>query len=289
MNYQGTIYRPPSEANSILLQVTTGCSHNTCNFCGMYKGQRFTIKPLELILADIAYAANHFPYARRLFLCDGDALILPQQQLLTILKRIEAQLPQITRVGIYANTKSLRLKSIDDLQRLHQHGLGIVYMGLESGDNVTLAGMNKGATAEQMVAMGKKAKLSGLHLSVTVLLGIAGAERSHIHALASGRVLTAIDPDYVGALSLMVEPGTPLHAAYQAGTFALPEPLAILQELRTMLAATDLSQGLFHANHASNYLPIRAKLPEEKDETLALLDQALAGKLALKPEYLRAL
>lgn len=255
----------------------------------MYKGQRFTIKPEELILADIDYAADHFPSARRLFLCDGDALILPQHQLRTILKRIETRLPQIKRVGIYANTKSLQSKSIDELQNLRQHGLGIVYMGLESGDDVTLIGMNKGATADQMVAMGNKAKLAGMQLSVTVLLGIAGVERSAIHAIESGRVLTAIDPDYVGALSLMLEPGTTLHAAYLTGKFAMPEPLMILQELRTMIAATDLSQGLFHANHASNYLPIRAKLPQEKEETLALLDQALAGNLALKPEHLRAL
>lgn len=289
MNYQGTIYRPPSEANSILLQVTTGCSHNKCSFCGMYKGQRFTIKPEELILADIDYAADHFPYARRLFLCDGDALILPQHQLLIILKKIQTRLPQVTRVGIYANTKSLRSKSIEDLQSLRQHGLSIVYMGLESGDDVTLASMNKGATADQMIEMGKKAKLAGMQVSVTVLLGVAGVERSAIHAIESGRVLTSIDPDYVGALSLMLEPGTTLYAAYQAGRFALPKPLAVLQELRTMIATTDLSQGLFHANHASNYLPIRAKLPEEKAETLALLDQALAGKMELKPEYLRAL
>ena len=162
-------------------------------------------------------------------------------------------------------------------------------MGLESGDDVTLASMNKGATSEQMIEMGKKAKLAGILLSVTVLLGIAGPERSAIHAIESGRVLTALDPDYVGALSLMLEPGTALYAAYLAGKFALPDPLSILQELRSMIAATNLSQGLFHANHASNYLPIRAKLPEEKSETIALLDQALAGKLALKPEYLRAL
>ena len=162
-------------------------------------------------------------------------------------------------------------------------------MGLESGDNTTLSSMHKGATAEQMIEMGKKVKLAGIPLSVTVLLGIAGPERSNIHAAATGRVLTALDPDYVGALSLMLEPGTALYADYQAGRFALPQPLAILQELRTMIAATDLSQGLFHANHASNYLPIRASLPEDKIKILALLDQALAGTLALKPEYLRAL
>ena len=289
MNYQGTIYRPPSEANSILLQVTTGCSHNKCSFCGMYKGQRFSIKPEPMVLADIEHAATQYPHARRLFLCDGDALILPQQRLVIFLKRIENQLPKITRVGIYANAKSLHSKSIAELQQLRRHGLGIIYMGLESGDNITLSSMHKGATAEQMIEMGKKVKLAGIPLSVTVLLGIAGPERSSTHAAATGRVLTALDPDYVGALSLMLEPGTALYADYQAGRFALPQPLAILQELRTMIAATDLSQGLFHANHASNYLPIRASLPEDKIKILALLDQALAGTLALKPEYLRAL
>lgn len=289
MHYQGTLYRPPSEANSILLQVSIGCSHNKCTFCGMYKGVRFTIKPEELILADIEYAAEHFPSARRLFLCDGDALILPQARLLTILKRIKTRLPQIIRIGIYANTKSLKSKSIEELQALRQQGLGIVYMGLESGDDVTLAGMNKGAVSGEMIEAGKKVKAAGIQLSVTVLLGIAGPVRSGIHAAETGRVLTALDPDYIGALSLMLEPGTALYSDYQAGLFALPEPLAILRELRTMIAATSLSQGLFHANHASNYLPIRAKFPEEKAEALALLDQAITGNLALKPEYLRAL
>lgn len=289
MHYQGPIYRPPSEADSVLLQVTTGCSHNKCNFCGMYKGQRFTIKPDEVIFADIDYAARHFPHARRLFLCDGDALILPQPRLLAILERIKSRLPLLTRVGIYANSKSLKSKTVEDLQDLRRLGLGIAYMGLESGDDLTLTGINKGATSAQMIAMGKKAKTAGIRLSMTVLLGIAGAARSKIHAVETGRVLSAIDPDYVGALSLMIEPGTLLHAEYQAGRFAMPEPLAILRELRTMIAATELSSGLFHANHASNYLPIRAKLPEEKSKTLALIDQALAGHLSLKPEFLRAL
>jgi len=289
MHYQGTIYRPPSEAGSILLQVTTGCSHNKCSFCGMYKGQRFSIKPDAQVMADIDFAAAHFPQARRLFLCDGDALILPQARLLAILERIEHRLPGISRVGIYGNSKSLRSKSMAELAQLRHHGLGIVYMGLESGDDPTLVGMNKGATAAEMIESGTKARQAGLQLSVTVLLGIAGPERSSLHALATGQALSALDPEFVGALSLMLEPGTTLEADYRAGRFALPDPLAILKELRTMIAATELSGGLFHANHASNYLPIRAKLPDEKSATLALLDQAIAGKLALKPEHLRAL
>lgn len=255
----------------------------------MYKGQRFTIKPEERVLADIDYAAIHFPHARRLFLCDGDALILGTDRLLTILQRIQTQLPHVSRVGIYANTKSLRSKSVEELQLLRRHGLGIVYIGLESGDNATLDHINKGADADQMITAASKAKEAGIPLSITVLLGVAGPERSSIHAAETGRVLSAVDPEFVGALSLMLEPGTVLYEEYQAGRFAMPEPFAILQELRTMIAATSLSNGLFHANHASNYLPIRAKLPDEKDATLDLLDRALAGDLALKPEYLRAL
>lgn len=289
MHYEGTVYRPPSEANSILLQVTTGCSHNKCTFCGMYKGQRFSIKPDAIVDADIDYAAQHFPFARRLFICDGDALIVPQQRLLAILTQIKEKLPQITRVGIYANTKGLRMKTEAELVELRQHGLGILYMGLESGDDLTLAQMNKGADAATMIAMGRKAKGSGIPLSITVLLGIAGIERSTQHAMETGRVLSAIDPEYVGALSLMLEPGTELAKRSQAGDFAMPDPMTMLMELRTIIEHTTLSDGLFHANHASNYLPIRAKLPEEKAETLALIDAALAGSLALKPEYLRAL
>jgi radical SAM superfamily enzyme YgiQ (UPF0313 family) len=289
MHYQGTIYRPPSEANSILLQVTTGCSHNKCTFCGMYKGQRFSIKPDTIVDADIEYAAKHFPFAKRLFICDGDALVIPQQRLLAILAQIEEKLPQITRVGIYANTKGLSMKTEDELQELRSHGLGILYVGLESGDDLTLTAMNKGADAEKMIAMGQKAKAAKIPLSITVLLGIAGPERSMVHATETGRVLSAIDPEYVGALSLMLEPGTILYEQYQSGNFAMPEPMALLQELRTIIEHTNLSNGLFHANHASNYLPIRAKLPEEKRETLAMIDAALAGTLALKPEYLRAL
>lgn len=289
MHYEGTVYRPPSEANSILLQVTTGCSHNKCTFCGMYKGQRFSIKPDAIVDADITYAAKHYPHARRLFICDGDALIVPQQRLVAILEQIKEKLPQITRVGIYANTKGLSMKSEAELTELRRHGLGIIYLGLESGDDLTLARMNKGADAQKMISMGRKAKAAGIPLSITVLLGIAGPERSHVHAMETGRVLSAIDPEYVGALSLMLEPGTALYQQYEAGAFSMPEPMALLRELRTIIEQTHLTNGLFHANHASNYLPIRAKLPEEKQETLAMIDAALAGNLSLKPEYLRAL
>ncbi len=289
MHYEGTIIRPPSEANSILLQVTVGCSRNKCTFCGTYAGERFRIKPEAIIMQDIAFAAQYCKRQRRMFLCDGDALILPQKRLLKILQEIRAQLPWVTRVGAYANAKSLKMKSIDELSDLRENGLGILYMGLETGDDVTLKNINKGAASDTMIAMGQKAREAGFKLSITVLLGIAGRERSQIHARETGRVLSAIDPEYVGALSLMLIPGTPLFDDHDAGKFELIEPPEMLAELRTMIASTNLTRGLFHANHASNYLPIRARLPRDKEETLHLIDQALAGKVGLKPEYLRAL
>ncbi|MEW6078836.1 MAG: radical SAM protein [Thermodesulfobacteriota bacterium] len=289
MHYEGNMIRPPSEAYSILLQATVGCSHNKCTFCGAYKGVRFKIKPDDVIMEDIAFAARYCRHQNRLFICDGDALIIPQERLLAILKEIERRLPWVERVGVYANTKGLKMKSDEELRELRRHGLKIAYMGLESGDDETLLKVNKGATADTMIAMGKKARRAGIALSITVLLGLAGRERSEIHAEKTGRVLTAIDPEYVGALSLMLIPGTPLYDEYEAGRFPILTPEETLRELRTMIAHTDLSGGLFHANHASNYLPIKARLPEDKTATLRLINRALAGQIRLKPEHLRAL
>ena len=289
MHYEGNIIRPPSEANSILLQVTVGCSRNKCTFCGTYQGERFKIKPDAIIMADIDFAAQNCKRQRRLFLCDGDAMIIPQKRLVHILETIRRKLPWVTRVGAYANVKSLDLKSDAELSELKANGLGIAYMGLESGDDVTLQAIKKGATGDRMIAMGRKAREAGIKLSVTVLLGIAGSQRSHVHARETGRVLSGIDPEYVGALSLMLIPGTPLFEDHKAGRFPLLGPQEMLAELRTMLAHTDLTRGLFHANHASNYLPIKARLPKEKQTTLDLIDQALKGRVELKPEWLRAL
>lgn len=289
MHYQGNIFRPPSEANSILLQVTTGCSHNKCTFCAMYKDSRFSIKSDDIIFADIEFAAAHCKRQNRLFLCDGDALILPQERLVRILTEIKTKLPWVNRVGVYANTKSIKRKSAAQLEELKNLGLLIAYMGLESGDDRTLADINKGSDSGQMIEMGKKIRSAGIKLSITVLLGIAQKKRSHIHARESGRVLTAIDPEYVGALSLMLSDGTPIHRSWNEGTWQLPGPQEMLEELKVMLINTELSNGYFHANHASNYLPIKAKLPGDKAKTLRLIEQALQGSVSLKPEYMRGL
>ncbi len=289
MHYEGNIIRPPSEANSILLQATVGCSHNKCTFCGAYKGERFKIKPDDIIDADIAFAAQYGRSQKRLFICDGDGLIIPQRRLVAILEKIRVQLPWVTRVGIYANTKGIAMKTPQELTTLADLGLGIVYMGLESGDDETLKKINKGARATRMIAAGRKVRQAGIRLSLTVLLGVAGRERSDIHARETGRVLTAIDPEFVGALSLMLIPGTLMHADFESGRFELIGPREMLQELGIMLAHTHMTGGLFHANHASNYLPIRARMPADKEKTLRLINRALNGDVRLKPEYLRAL
>ncbi|WFS62420.1 radical SAM protein [Pseudodesulfovibrio thermohalotolerans] len=289
MDHQGMIIRPPSEAGSILLQVTLGCSHGRCAFCGAYQGKRFAIKPRETVLADILYAARHCVDQRRVFLCDGDAMILPQARLVEILSLIREHLPRVTRVGTYANAKSLKRKTDAELEELRGLGLGIVYMGLESGDDETLRAMGKNGDAAFIVDQGRRARAAGFKLNVTVINGLGGVARSEIHAVETARALTRMDPDQVGALSLMLVPGTPLHERAERGEFELPDARGILLELRAMLAGIDLTRGLFLANHASNYLPLKVRLPSGKAEALERIDQALAGRTSLRSESVRRL
>ncbi len=289
MHYEGTIIRPPSEAFSILLQVTLGCSHNKCTFCGTYKDKRFTIKDNETILHDIKFASKYMRNQDRVFLMDGDPLIIPQKRLIWILDKINEYLPWVRRIGIYANAKSIKMKTLEELKELRKRKLGIVYMGVESGDDVVLKRVRKGVSSKTMLEMGKKVMEAGIKLSVTVLLGIGGRERSLIHARKTGELLTAMDPDYVGALTLMLIPGTPLHDDYIHGRFELPSQEELLLELREMVYHTNLSKGLFFSNHASNYLPLKIRYPHGKEEALKMIDKALQGEIPLRPEWMRAL
>jgi radical SAM superfamily enzyme YgiQ (UPF0313 family) len=289
MHYEGMMIRPPSEANSILLQVTLGCSHNKCTFCGTFRGKRFDIKKDDVIFEDIEFAREYCKRQNRLFICDGDAMIIPQKRLIKILNQIKDRLPWVERVGLYANTKGIGMKTDEQLKELKDLGVNLVYMGLESGDDQILKDICKGANSDKMIKMGKRIKKAGMQLSVTVLVGLGQRQRSRSHALETGRVLSAIDPDFVGALSLMLVPGTELNDDYENGEFQLINSDEMLEELGLMISSTNLTKGLFHANHASNYLPIRAKLPEEKEKTLELISQALQGNVELKPEFMRAL
>jgi len=266
-----------------------GCSHNRCTFCGSYRDKRFRIKDDEIILSDIRFAGRHMQHEDRLFLMDGDALIIPQKRLLWILERIEEHLPRVKRVGAYANTKSVKMKSPEELRQLREKNLGILYYGVETGDDQIREAIHKGSTARVSIEMGRRVREAGIQLSVTVLLGIGGRDKSLRHARATGELLSAMDPDFVGALTVMLIPGTPLYQDDLNGAFALPDESGMLRELREMISHTNLTRGYFFSNHASNYLPIKAKLPSGKQKALDLIDAALRGEVRLKPEWMRAL
>jgi len=290
MKYEGAIIRPPSEAESLILQITVGCSHSRCTFCPSYKAKRFRIKTFQEIQEDIDEAAQFGRAIERVFLADGDALIVPQPRLREIMDYLNEKLPGLRRVGTYANAKGVLKKTADELRGLKEAGLGIIYLGVESGDQVVLDRIKKGTTYERLLQAGRMVKAAGIKLSVTVLLGIGGSERSREHAVATGRILTEMDPNYVGALSVMIVPGTPLYEEQAQGRFVLPTPFELIEELRSMIAHTDM-HGLFFSNHASNYLPLRVRMPKDKEGTLRLIDEVLVKRdpALLKPEYFRAL
>jgi len=291
MKYEGRIIRPPSEARSLLLQVTVGCSHNRCTFCAAYKQKRFRIKTSEEIEEDIREAGTTLRSVERVFLCDGDALIIPQRRLLEVLQSIREHIHGVQVVGTYANAKSILRKNREDLADLRAAGLQIVYLGVETGSEEVLQRIRKGVTYEQMVEAGRRVKEAGIKLSVTALLGIGGVELSEEHARATARILTDLDPDYAGMLTVMVVPGTPLYEDFQSGTFVLPGTFDLLRELRTIIAASSFTDCFFTSNHASNYLPIRARLPGDQKKVLVLLDGVIQKERRdlLRPEYLRGL
>ena len=288
MHYEGNCIRPPPEAYSILLQVTLGCSHNRCTFCGTYKDKPFRIKDDDVILSDIVFASKYMKNQDRVFLMDGDALIIPQERLMWILDTIHEHLPWVKGMGSYANTKSISRKSPRELSDLREKGLDRIYLGVETGDDEIRKRITKGSSAQQCLEMGRKIKEAGMRLTATVLLGIGGKEKSLAHAKATGQLLSAMDPDHVAALTVIPIPGTPFWDELETGEVDLPDALGMLREMREMLAHTDLSDGVFASNHASNYLPVRVKLPGGKQEALKVIDAALRGEIGLKPEWMRA-
>ncbi|OGR35689.1 MAG: radical SAM protein [Desulfovibrionales bacterium GWA2_65_9] len=286
---QGQVIRPPAEAESILLQVSLGCSHNKCDFCPAYKGKRFAIKTPERIAAALDHAAEHLAHVRRLFLCDGDALILPQERLEALLIGIKGRLPQVTRISAYANAKALSRKTGAELGRLRGLGLSTLYLGLESGDDGVLTDMHKWGDVDEHLRQAAKAKAADMKLSVTVLLGLGGRGRARQHAQATGRTLSRMDPEQAAALALMIVPGTPLFERLKRGEFDPQDDQGLLQELYWLLEATDLTGGLFFSNHASNPLRLKLRLPRDKQAGLALVQAALTGQAPLVPQAYRRL
>jgi radical SAM superfamily enzyme YgiQ (UPF0313 family) len=289
MKYEGSIYRPPSEAQSLIIQATIGCSHNKCTFCSMYKGKKFRIRDVEEILADIEEGKRYYGMVSRVFLADGNALAMKTEALKRILLKIREVMPECERVGIYSSPKDILRKTEEELRELKELGLGIAYMGLESGSDDVLSSINKGVTASEMIMAGKKLIGSGIKLSVTLISGIGGKSRCHEHALESARVINEIDPHYLGLLTLLVEPGTEIEQQIEKGGFELLGPKEVMEETRLLIENLTLSQCVFRSNHASNYFTLSGTLPQDKQRLLMEIEQAMNNEYGYKDEYFRRL
>ncbi len=288
MKYYGDVYRPPSEASSLIIQVTLGCSHNTCKFCTMYKEKRFHNRPLPDVLKDLREVASRYgKRVRRIFLADGDALIRKTDDLIEILDAIRELYPVCERVTSYASPGSLLIKKPEELQLLREHGLNMVYLGLESGSDKVLKLMDKGFTAAQIIEGGLKAKAAGMQLSVTAIAGLGGTELSAEHAVDTAKALSAMNPEYVGVLTLEVHEGTPLEEMVEQGEFKLLNSTEVLKETRELISQMDCPGCVFRMNHASNYLTLRGTLNEDREVLLSQIDQALSGNIGLRPEWMR--
>ncbi len=289
MRYFGSVYRPPSEARSLIVQVTYGCSHNTCAFCSMYKAKQFTLRPMEDILEDFRMARQYYPSVRRIFLADGDALIRPAADLERILTCINELFPERERITCYASPASIHKRTPEELARLRELGLSMVYMGLESGSDAVLSRMRKGHTAADIVAAGQKINASGIQLSVTAISGLGGQELWREHAVDTAKALSDMKPAYIGLLTLMVEPGTPLYDWVQSGAFRLLDSRDVLEETALLVANLDCPGAVFRMNHASNYLTLKGTLNQDKEALLTRIHSAMSGRTDLRPEYFRAL
>ncbi|MEG2175867.1 MAG: radical SAM protein [Oscillibacter sp.] len=289
MNYFGNVYRPPSEAHSLIVQVTYGCSHNTCAFCSMYKEKRFAIRPLDEVLADFQMARRTYSHVDKVFLADGDALVRKAGELETILDTIGTLFPECTRVTSYASPSSIKLRSDAELQTLRDKGLTMVYMGLESGCDAVLTQMRKGHTAAEIVAMGQKIRANGIALSVTAITGLGGPGLLERHAVETAEAFNAMNPEYIGLLTLMVEEETPLFDWVREGSFQLLTRSQVLEETRLLVEHLDSPGSVFRMNHASNYLSLKGTLNGDQAAMLAELARAEQDLSRLRPEAWRGL
>lgn len=292
MRYEGNVFRPPSEARSYILQCTVGCSHNRCTFCAMYKDKKYHVRSMEDIKADIRMASGYYGDLEKVFLADGDALAMDTADLLEILDLLYKTFPSLKHVGIYASPDTILAKEMSELTALKAAGLTIAYLGVETGDPELLEQVRKGVTYDEMLEAGLKIRRAGILLSVTILLGLAGRSPKAVdHEKNTAKLLNEMNPDYIGALTLMLVPNTQLFRKAQKGEFELPGPFEILDEMRILIQDLDLQGTEFRSNHASNYLPIKGRFPEDKQKMLDLINELIAknDRKYLRPDYLRAL
>ena len=286
MPYEGAIYRPPSEANSLILQVTVGCSHNKCTFCSMYKEKSFRMKSKEEIFADIDTYTNDF-YTKA-FLADGDAMLLSTDLLIEIIRRVKSKMPKIKRIGIYAHANNLKTKSVEELKLLHSEGLNIVYVGIESGSDKILEKINKGITSSEMEKQLMKVSESGIKLSIMIISGLGGKELTHEHAIESAKLLSKVKPKFLSLLTLMLEEGTGFYKDVKDNKIELLNPEEILLETKLMIENLELKNTIFRVNHASNYLSLEGILNKDRERILEEIDTAIKDKDYI-PEYFRRL
>jgi radical SAM superfamily enzyme YgiQ (UPF0313 family) len=290
MRYEGRIYRPPSEADAFILQATIGCSWNHCTYCDMYRDKQYRVRDLDEVLADIDAARTAFgPRVEKVFVADGDALAMDMAHWEAILAACRASFPRLRRVSSYATAMNLLEKSGSDLTRLREQGLAQLYIGPESGDDVTLKRIAKGATFADHVDAARRAHAAAMKLSAIFLLGVGGIERTLEHADASARLVSAMNPAFFSLLTLTVVPETPLAVLENKKRFELPSVHRMLEELRTIVALAEPTDSVFRTNHASNYLPLGGILPRDREQILAVVDRALAGNVRLRPEWTRGL
>lgn len=288
MRYEGRVFRPPSEAYSLIVQVTVGCSHNKCTFCDMYKEKRFHLRKLEDVLEDFNIARRQYRYIERVFLADGDALIRKTEDLAVILKHIRKVIPECRRVTSYGSPKSILTKSPEDLALLHSLGLEMIYLGLESGNEQVLKHINKGVTVEDIVRAGQMVKDAGMKLSVTAISGLGGTEMWKEHAIDTAKAFSRMKPDYIGLLTLMFEGDVPLRRECEEGKFHLLTAPQVAKETLLMLEQIDSEGSVFRSNHASNYLTLKGTLNRDREAMCEQIRTALE-RGGYKKEYFRAL
>lgn len=289
MRYEGIVYRPPSEASSLIIQLTIGCARNMCTFCSMYKDKKFRVRDLEEVIEDLEEAAKLYGNrVRRVFLADGDALIVKTEDLLFIFDKIKNLFPNLERITMYGAPKDVLGKSDDELKTLHDAGLAMVYIGAESGDEQVLIDVKKGATAEEIKEAGLKLKRAGIKISMTLISGLGGKDRLYEHAYNSAKVISAIKPEFVGFLTLMVEEGTKMYDLVHSGKFRLLSPSDVVEEMKIFISNVDSEGTVFRANHASNYISLAGNLNEDKQMLLNQIEN-VAKRNAFKPESYRGL
>ena len=290
MRYEGDIYRPPSEAYSLLVQVTIWCTHNKCTFCKMFKDKKFRIRKLDEVLEDLAWARKRYRRVERIFLCDGDALALSNNRLMPILEYISENFPECERVTIYGRATDVLKKTDEEMRQLYEAGMTMVYIGAESGSDKVLKDICKGETRQELIDSVKKIEACGMQASVTFISGLAGKAGWEDHAIQTGTMISEMEPSYVGLLTLMVEPTVPMYKDIESGKLQLLSAEEVMAETLLMLKHTNVSKKcVFRSNHASNYVSLRGDLPNDKEKMMALLRKAMENHDMFKDERFRAL